>query len=419
MKRTLLASTALVAFAGAASAEVTFSGSATLGYNDTRHGVASGIVATTAGGTTSADWGNGGDYTGAPTATSDNNYGFYWDADLMVTFSQELDNGVTAAANFKIDVASEGSNGVALSSADYVLSLTSDMASLYFGDTQFAAEKHWKSAGDMETDGFSNQDGETTIRGDVTYSGVNASVSYIVVTPQFGDANRWDLLDISAPIPQGTDNLIQLSIGADATFGNFTVAVAYQEAIDAAYQGIGIDYNGVDTFTACYSDNGDMNCDELFGLSVSTSFSGADVTVAYSKDNTTGADSTGIKVAYPVGPVTLTAYYVAESAAAGDNWGINAKYASGPFAVTVDYQDDQGTAKTAVDGSYDVGNGVMVYAGYYMQDNWDDSYYVAATYDLGGGASVLASYADGGSDDDAYGPNDYQQGTTVEVTFEF
>ncbi len=61
MKRILLTSTALVAFAGAAAADVTWSGTAGLGYND------------------------------------DIDDGFYVDGDLDVTMSQELDNGVTVS----------------------------------------------------------------------------------------------------------------------------------------------------------------------------------------------------------------------------------------------------------------------------------------------------------------------------------
>ena len=75
MKRILLASASIVAFAGAAAAEITFSGEAALGYNDTD-----------------------------ALSEDDEDKGFYWDAELGITFSQELDNGLVAAATVTSDV---------------------------------------------------------------------------------------------------------------------------------------------------------------------------------------------------------------------------------------------------------------------------------------------------------------------------
>ena len=82
MKSILLASASIFAFVGAAAAEVTFAGSATLGYNDTDNLAEDGVG-----------------------ETGDDEIGFYWDANVAVTLSQELDNGVTASATFDFDVA--------------------------------------------------------------------------------------------------------------------------------------------------------------------------------------------------------------------------------------------------------------------------------------------------------------------------
>jgi outer membrane protein OmpU len=370
MKRILLASASIVAFAGAASAEVTFSGSATLGYNDTDN------VANSSG---------------------DDEIGFYWESDIAVSFSQALDNGLTAAVGFGFNVADDSADGKtnlgeATKSQDWVLSLTSDTAGLYFGKTDFAAQTHWVSAGDMESDGFSEADGETVLRGDITYGGVNTSVSYLVDT--------------------STDSFEQLSLGADATFGAVSVAFGYQAETDNLGFGDG----------GTVKDNGDFNLDEIFGISVGTSLGGADVRLAYASDQTTGENSIGVKASYPVGPVTLTAYYVSESEAAGDNYGVNVAYSSGPIGATLDFQNDQGTQKVAIDTTYDVGNGITALAGYYMEDGLDSDYYVAAKVALGEGASLLVSYANGGGDsqaDDEIGGPAYQEGTTVEVGFSF
>jgi outer membrane protein OmpU len=368
MKNILLSSAAVFAFAGAAAADghlgVTFSGDANLGYNTSDN---------------------------APFAEDDNE-GFYSELDVTLGFAAELDNGLTAGASIDFEdlAAAGGDDG-----AEYELFLTSDTAGLYYGDTNFAAQNVWVSAGDMESDGFSEADGEEALRGEVAFGAVSAQVSY-----SLGDA---------AGIRNAGDDLEQLSIGASADFGNFNVVMAYQEAVSAA-SAAGYAAAG----------NGDFTDAEIFGLSVGTSFAGADVRLAYADNSTTDTDSLGVKVAYPFGPVTATAYFVSESAG-DDNYGVNFGYENGPIGVALDYQDDQGTVKVGLEGSYDVGNGIMAYAGYLTEDGTDDRFYVAGTYDLGSGASVLVSYAsdDSNVDEDEIGAGEYQDGTTVELSFAF
>lgn len=353
MKSILLASASIVAFAGAAAAEITFSGSADLGYNDTAAG---------------------------------DNDGFYSDLDITANLSQELDNGLTVGAS--LDLEDLGSSNDGLS---YELSLTSDSAGLYYGDTNFAAQNVWASAGSMDNDGFSEADGEEALRGEFSMGGVDAQISYVLAN--------------NAGTRTAADDMDQLSVGLSADFGNVNAVLAYQEASGEA---AGF-YSGG---TAPQGDNGDFNQNDVLGISVGTSFGGADVRLAYAESN--GADSTGISLSYPAGPVTINASYVMESAA-DDNWDLGATYASGPVSVTVktDESDDW-----AVEGSYDVGNGLTVFAG--VADGGED-YYVAGNYDLGGGASLLMSYADDGDADagDEVGANDYQDGMTVEVSFSF
>ena len=356
MKRILLASASIVAFAGAAAAEITFSGEATLGYNDTDN---------------------------LAVVPADDNLGFYWDASIDVTMSKALDNGLTAAASFGLNVV-DGTLGDPVESSDYVLSLTSDTAGLYFGNTEFAAVTHWTSAGDMESDGFSEEDGETVLRGDITYGGVNASVSYAV----------------------NGENLEQLSLGADATFGTIAVAFGYQEDANPEYAGAGGDFNG----------------NEVMGISVGTSFGGADVRLAYAQESQLAGDRStiAVKVSYPLGPVTVGASYAMESddaiATEEDFWEVSADYASGPIAVNANYDSNEDWELT---GSYDVGNGITAYAG--LVDAGDDMY-VAGSVALGEGATLLVSYVDTGDTsnaDDEVGPNDYQEGATVELGFSF
>lgn len=374
MKRILLTSTALVMTAGIAAADVSFSGTAKLGFNDTDH----------------ATGASGGD--------------FYVDGDLNISMSQELDNGMTAGADFEIDYWGGGTGG-ALSSSDSVVYLKSDTAGLYYGDTSRAAEKHWASAGDMETDGFSSGSSDAVLRGDLSFGDTNVSLSVI-------DGNN--------------TNTEQLSLGVSGTAGSFSYALGYQEEATMNFNTVtGTGYcngtvAGAGPFTC---DSGDFNYSEIFGVSVGMTFGGADVRLAYSSNETSGQNSTGIKVGYAVSDaVKVTAYYVAESATAGDNFGLNVAYSDGPIAVALDYQDDQGTQKVALDGSYDLGNGMTIYAGASTNDGGSDHQYVGVSYDLGGGASALFSYAtdpETADGDDEIGPKDYKEGMTIEVSFAF
>jgi outer membrane protein OmpU len=296
----------------------------------------------------------------------DDNEGFYSDLDIVAGFAAELDNGLTAAASLNLDNLGDASTDGTEGGFDYTLSLTSEMAGLYFGDTSFAAENHWAAAGDMESDGFSEADGEVVLRGDVTL-----------------------------------DDMTQLSIGASADFGTVNVAMAYQEETLEVYTG-----------------NGDFTANEVFGLSVGTTFGGADVRLAYAEDN--NSDSLGVKASMPFGPVVGTVYFVSESVG-DDNMGINFAYSNGPVAASLDIQDDQGVSKIGLEGSYDIGNGMTVFAGYLTADATEDRFYVAGNYDLGSGASVLVSYASDESnfDEDEIGAGDYQDGTTIELSFAF
>ena len=395
MKSILLTTTAIVAFAGAAAADghagVSFGGSATLGFNDD-------------------------DVAGED--------GFYWSTNLGVTMSATLDNGVTAGAVFDIEIDDEGeafndqddSNDFDLMSSDLVLSLTTDSAGLYFGDTAFAAETQWTGAGDMHADAFSEADGEVALRGDMTVAGIDASVSTVIANSAGGYVADDDAENKA---------MDQLSVGASGAFGMYSFAVAYQEeATNLGY----------------FAGNGDFTDNQVFGISGGASVAGADVTLAYAELKDTGSDnklmSYGVQVAYPFGPVTATVYYVVEDTDVDgfdldDNYGLTLAYVDGPIAVTGKVRSEGANPLTAgevtetewnIDASYDIGNGLAMLAGVLNENEGDDfDYYIGGTYDLGGGAEVLAMFAEDkdGDQADEIGAGEYMPGTTVEVSFSF
>lgn len=314
--------------------------------------------------------------------------GFYWDSSLDVTATAALDNGLVAEATFGLEVVNDNL-GEAVVGTDYVLSLTGGGSSLTFGDTDPVAEDRWGGVDGMEADNFNDQDVhfdvagfEAMLVGETTVAGFTAAVSFGVDSD---DNTAEDTLDA-----------MQIHVGGD--IGNFNMELAYQEE----FAGTG----------------------EIIAVAVGGSFAGADVTVAYADNSATDITSTGIEVAYPVGPVVLGAYYTMNDGGS-DDYGVSADYSNGPIAVSASFDDsdadEDDTESYAIEGSYDLGNGLMILAGVLGNEGGNNAYYVAGEYDLGGGAELLVSYAEDEDNDtnDEIGDPEYLHGTTVEVSFAF
>ncbi|MGZ9808935.1 porin [Pseudoroseicyclus sp. H15] len=345
MKSILLASASVFAFAGAAAAEVSFTAEATVGYNDTD-------VA----------------------AVADDPTGFYWSAELDITAEQQLDNGLTIGFTIGGDLVDDDL-GMALALDGYELYVTTDMASVYVGDTALAADEYFSTTDGMDVGFDGDGVGDAVLRGEFTFGTFSTYTSYSI----FADGSF-----------QGVQTVLS------GSFGAFDVMAAYQD------------------------DQGDSG-NEVFGVSVGTTFGAADLTVAYTKNQTTDADSTGIEASYPIGPVTVGGYYAMNSDVP-DEYGLSADYSNGPIMVSVYYDtDDTGADDYGIEGSYDLGNGIMVRAGLIDLAATDPDYYVGAEWDLGSGASLLFSYAEDPDEsaEDEIGDPEYQQGLTVEATFEF
>jgi len=394
--------------AGIAAAEVSVSGSFKLGFNDTQSnhaanddvtsGVANGIIAKVDAKVQQAAF-NGVDpvtglatYTAAAPAvvavagttdylaatTSDNNYGVYNDAGITFAMSSTMDSGMTAG----ITVDMNGSDTTNNKADAYTLSLASDGLNVSFGTTEYSAITNWKSAGDMGTDTWANQnaDNKNVIRADVTLGGLAVSASANVTTGAK-----------ASPDP--------LSITVGGSLGGASYVIA--------------------------------NEGSKMGISVSNAVGGATLTTAYSTAPTldaagaevanTTSTSTGVKIAYPMGSITTTASYVMESVGTGgaamkDAWNVAAAYSAGGVAVT--FKTDEAT-NNSVEGSATLG-AATVYAG--LADNLEDMY-LAVSNPLGGGATIMASYAIDGDTSknagDEVGAGDYQEGLTVELKFAF
>jgi outer membrane protein OmpU len=413
MKSILLTSTALVAFAGAAIAEAH--------EESTPNGVA---------------WGADGEFG----YNQEVEGGFYFDGGLAVSTKAGMNMGLTAGLTLDVDLgfndstltksgAIVGASGdgafdnISIDGSDFVVFVEGQGAALYIGDTETASEKTWSGTTNLQNDGFLEVDDindgadkgdfiDGVIRGDVTYGPVTASLSYMMTD---GPASR-----------QEFDGLDGMQVGAVSTFGAFTVGATYQQGVAERLVDASDASNGADGIGGTSDDTVDNpgTVDEVIGMFASTTFSGANVKVAYAQNLDTDADSTGLQLDYPFGPVTATVFYSFESDT-DDNYGVAVAYANGPVAATAYYHDgtDQ---EIGLEGSYDTGMGLTAYAGYIQNDDDSDATeaYVAGVYDLGGGASLIAAYGDAGDtykglNDEIGNSFEVNEGTTVAIAFKF
>lgn len=384
MKNILLTTTALVAFAGAAAAEVSFKGDAELGYND---------------------------------KVKD---GFYWDAGLTVNAEQELNNGLTAGFTLDVDLNFEDSSTFShgdIASSDYVLYLKSDTASLYFGDTKPAVEQLFEDNVKTPVHEDSMLDQETFVEdSDVDGTGSNVEGVLRAETEMAGFKAAVSAFIFDDGAPAGNEEAGAIQLAVTGAISNINVGLAYQ----SAEKDLRAENKSTTDLTA------KLAADELFGLYAGTTFSGADVQLSYVKNTTTKQDSLGLKGSYNFGAFTVGAFYSKESVKDQDNYGVEVGYKQGAIAADFWHRvTAKDVSETGLEGSYDFSNGLVAKAGYINTDPATGkntaAFYVAGEYDLGSDASLLVSYAkdEANATNDEIGDPEYYSGTTVAVSFKF
>lgn len=408
MKSILLASASIVAFAGAASAQddmplgIIFGGEASFGFQD------------------SFDDDDPADVDQFETET-----GFFYEADLSVTFRTRMNNGLIGQSTFTIPIADTNIGDELGVDNDFVLGLSIDgMGGVFLGDVAFGAEEF--DFATMQSADFSEQDGETTLRGEATFADFTIVGSGIVADeendePRLGNDNN------------DRDYLDQLSIGANGSIGRFALSFGYQEesrafrttAAEGAGDGIALDDpatldfdESAESISNRYdTDNGDFNTDEQFGIAVGTTFGGFTVTGGYGQNTTADTESYGIKVEVPVGPLAVSAEYVFEPDFDNDSYSIGASYDSGRIVVDAEFGEEVGEEEYDLKVGFRLSEVTSIQAGY----NDDDKGFVAARQNIGDNAFVELSYADSedaGFDNDEF-VGDIRDGITVKVGLQF
>lgn len=280
MRKVLFASTALVAFTGAAVADVNLSGRAEMGLFD----------------------------------DGTNDVQFFTDIDVTFTMSGETDNGLTFGASVDLDEGGSGAAAVANNSDDggATIFVSGGFGTVTMGDTDGALDWALTEAGNVGNPG-SIADDETVHDG---YVG------------SYGDG-------------RGGDGQI---LRYDYSAGDFGVAISFESdllgAADYGYA-LGLKYNldlGGTTVALGAGFQSTVLDEDIIGVSATASMdSGLSIGIVYSDWSDSVNDSQmGVGVGYSTGALSLHANYGVVDAAAGgdtDGYGIAAAYDLGGGAV--------------------------------------------------------------------------------------
>jgi len=360
MKRILLTSTALVAFAGAAAADVSFSGSAEFSYNDT-DAFSSAVELTAA---ASQALNNG--YTASTSITIDAVAGTIADGDISIAND-------SSSITYHV-----GNDGVGAASLGGALTKQSSVAGIHTG--------HETIVTTTTTTTTTNDNDDATITASATVAGAT-------IRGSLHDGNVYE-------------------IGVSTDLGGTTINVGMTDGTFGAT--LGGSTGGVD-FTAGFAG------DSSYAINASTTAGGADLSLDFGDlgwqigaSMPLGVATVGVTLddaqAWEVSVDTsLDAIDVGFTFDSASAWTMSAGYAANDMSFT--FATDN-LAAWSLDATYDMGNGITAGAGTDASSNQ----YVEVDYDLGGGANLSLDYATAAEVNPA---EDIKAGTTVSVSFSF
>ena len=362
MKRILLTSTALVAFAGAAAADISFSGEASFSY------------------TTGAEEDNG----------------YSSNTELTAAASQALNNGYTASASFTIDPEAEPK----ISKGD--ITIANDTSSItYYTGFGVGAAYIGTGANDQQTDN------------DVSFGSDDPQVNKtarILASTELGGAT------ISASLNDGD----QMQIGVSTDLGGTSLQVGFDQATSGFGAQISGDASGVSYTLAVDSDNAygltasttaggadlTLNMGDM-GWDIGASMPLGAATVGVTLDD---AQAWEVSISTALDAIDLGFKFDNDS-----DWSMTAGYTAGDMSVDFKTENTSGVTAWSMDAAYDLGNGLSVGAG---TSNTANTAYAEVNYDLGAGAALAVEY--GASAAASAGPDeDINAGTSISVSFSF
>ena len=342
MKKTLLLSTALVAFAGMAAADVALSGRAEIGIFGSE--------------------------------ADDDDADFFQDINVQFTMSGETDGGLTfgASVGLEDDIGDNGADSEATNNndrdGDTVIFISGGFGTVTMGDTDGALDWALTEAGNINNGG-SLADDETSHVGylgsylDGAYDGQVLRYDYsfgdfgVAISAEMDDSDTEDDLDSGYAI----------GFNYSGDMGGFTLnaGIGYQQAEVAS------------TFEVIDVAVGETSDVDILGLSVGAEFTnGLAVGIQYTdwnvdRDSLDDIDAShvGVGIGYVTGALTLHAnygMYDVDDIGTADGYGISAAYDLGGGAVVhfgysdgdIDYDSDTGLDDEDELGKYSLGLGL-------------------------------------------------------------
>jgi outer membrane protein OmpU len=388
MKNVLFATTALVAMAGAASADISFSGKVNAGYNDAVEG---GLFLTgNVGATASVDMGDN--------VTAKVQWG-------GVSFDAGTSPAITLSQKVSAEIGYTGNNMT---------------ASLRLGDMndKGASEYFYKSRSGMAVD-VENQDNKGDAR----------------VLLQFG--NYGVAVGCSAPLGAIGTCADGFNVGAGATLGSIKIGIGYDSAGNAAGSRTAI---SADTTFGSF----DVGVSYVSGSSsyvVKTGVDGndADATVGGTTTTVAGPEnSIGVALGYKLSDAVKVKGYFAKNSVRGTDYGVSGTYTSGKLTLGA-YYDSKSRLGTPTgadadgDGFYTGGqttalsrsNTYGVDLGYAISDALKASagvqmgsathYYAGVVYTVNDAITATLSYANANK---IHGPK-FKNGISAFITAKF
>jgi len=326
MKKLLIASTALVATAGMAAADITMSGYAEIGMRD-------------AGGAVGME--------------------MHSDMDIGFKLSGASDNGLTFGASIDLD---EVSNGVASTGGPHAVHVSGAFGTLTMGDTDGALDKANAEVAALTTiaddhsthagyNGGAGLDSNDVLRYDTTAAGFGISASIgqsdvAVANDVMGYGITTTLGTVAVSAAYQADNVQDITaVSAKTTVGGLTITANYSEATMAATA-------AVPEVTAVAF---------VFDTVTGTAITGVAAVAAADAINNSYEHS-AIGLAYTVSGVNLHANYGSydfDDGTQADGYGLAANYGLGGGAtVMVGYGNGNARSATADVSTFSVGLGL-------------------------------------------------------------
>ena len=321
MKKLLIASTALVATAGMAAADITMSGYAEIGMRD-------------AGGAVGME--------------------MHSDMDIGFKLSGASDNGLTFGASIDLD---EVSNGIASTGGPHAVHVSGAFGTLTMGDTDGALDKANAEVAALTTiaddhsthagyNGGAGLDSGDILRYDTTAAGFGISASIgqsdvAVANDVMGYGVTTSIGSVAVSAAYQADNTQDITaVSAKTTIGGLTITANYSEATMAATA-------KVEAVTAKFTASTGSTVNDVYVAAVSEV---AAINNSY--------EHTGLGLAYSVNGVNLHAnfgQYDYDDGSQADGYGLAANYSLGGGAtVMVGYGSGNARATAATAQAGDV-----------------------------------------------------------------